>query len=63
MNLNVVNPTTTNRTLLSNSTACHVLGNIATMQFFYPGLNYAFTLYRTYIWQVVEQRWGTSQLP
>ena len=63
MNLNSINATSSNRNLLSNVTACQVLANIAAMQFYYPGLNYAFTLYRTYIWQLAERIYGSSSVP
>ncbi|CAF4828802.1 unnamed protein product [Rotaria sp. Silwood1] len=38
------------RRLLSNATACQLLANIATMQFFYGSNGYAYYYYDTYIW-------------
>jgi len=60
MNLNSATAQSSYRTLLSNVTACQVLANIATMQFYYPVTNYAYDLYNTYIWQPTTQTWTNS---
>lgn len=57
MNLNSNTTQSVNRTLLSNATACHILANIAAMQFYYPLINYAYYLYQTYIWTPTPQVW------
>jgi hypothetical protein len=44
------------RTLLSNATACQLLANIATMQFYYQANGFAFSHYYDDIWQR-EQVW------
>jgi hypothetical protein len=63
MNLNSATANSPNRTLLSNATACHILANIATMQFYYPVPNYAYYLYQTYIWeQTSTQIWNSSSI-
>jgi hypothetical protein len=62
MNLNSTTAQSTNRTLLSNVTACHVLANIAAMQFYYPVPNYAYYLYQTYIWSVATQGLTNSSI-
>lgn len=56
-----LNDTTTG--LLSNATACQVLANIATMQFFYPVTNYAFAIYKTYIWDILPSNWSGQVIP
>jgi len=60
-----LNPTTalTPTSLLSNVTACQVLANIAAMQFYYPGANYAYALYKTYIWDVLPSNWTGPAIP
>jgi hypothetical protein len=60
MNLNAQTAQSTNRTLLSNATACQVLGNIIAMQFYYDANNYAYNLYDTYIWDPVQPIWTAS---
>jgi hypothetical protein len=60
MNLNSVTDQSTNRTLLSNVTACQVLANIVAMQFYYPVTGYAYQLYQTYIWALTPQVWTAS---
>lgn len=59
-----LNSSITNSTpLLSNATACQVLANIAAMQFYYPVLNYAYDLYKTYIWDLLPNNWSGSTIP
>ncbi|CAF1345544.1 unnamed protein product [Adineta steineri] len=54
---------TTNRTLLSNATACQVLANIVAMQFYYPVNNYAYNLYQNYIWTPASSSvWSASEI-
>lgn len=60
MNLNSSIVQITTRTLLSNATACQVLGNIAAMQFYYGGLTYAYYNYENYIWDPQTPIWRTS---
>ncbi len=60
MNLNISTVQSSQRTLLSNATACQVLGNIIAMQFYYGGLNYAYSQYDTILWDPVQQLWSTS---
>lgn len=61
MNLNPSTVQSDNRTLLSNVTACQLLANIAVMQLYYPGSNYAYDLYKTYIWEPTSpQVWSSS---
>lgn len=62
MNLNSTTAQSSYRILLSNVTACQVLANIATMQFYYPVSNYAYDLYNTYIWAPTPQIWTTSSI-
>lgn len=51
MNLDLTTARANPRSLLSNATACQILGNIATMQL-YSGLGgQAYNIYDTYIWQ------------
>ena len=64
MNLNSATVQASTRTLLANVTACHILGNIAAMQFYYGLDGYAYDFYDTYIWQ--SQRspsvWSVSNI-
>lgn len=57
MNLNASSAQSTTRILLSNATACQVLGNIAAMQFYYGGDGYAYTDYDTVLWDPQIQIW------
>ncbi|CAF1347685.1 unnamed protein product [Rotaria magnacalcarata] len=60
MNLNAFTAQSSNRTLLSNGTACQILANIAAMQFFYPAINYAYGLYQSYIWAPTSSQVWTA---
>ncbi|CAF3900474.1 unnamed protein product [Rotaria sordida] len=62
MNLNSANTRSSTRTLLSNATACQILANIATMQFFYGSDGYAYDYYDNYIWnpQSTPTVWTTD---
>ncbi|CAF1194078.1 unnamed protein product [Rotaria sordida] len=63
MNLNSTTIQSSNRTLLSNGTACQVLANIVAMQFYYPENNYAYDLYQRYIWDPTSsQTWTPSSI-
>lgn len=51
----------TPRKLLSNVTACQVLGNIAAMQFYYAANDYAYQVYESQIWAPsTNNPWLTS---
>jgi hypothetical protein len=50
MNLNAGTAQSSTRTLLSNATACQVLGNIVAMQFYYGNTGYAYYYYYNDIW-------------
>jgi hypothetical protein len=60
MNLSPTTAQSSTRILLSNATACQVLGNIATMQFYYGGIGYAYNLYDSNIWDPQTQIWQIS---
>lgn len=57
MNLNSTVTQANSRSLLSNATACQVLGNIAAMQFYYGASGYAYYNYDTYIWDPETPVW------
>ena len=62
MNLNTTTAQSSTRILLSNATACQVLGNIIAMQFYYGRINYAYTHYESFIWDPVEPLWTVSNV-
>ncbi|CAF2430595.1 unnamed protein product [Rotaria sp. Silwood2] len=64
MNLGTTTIQSSTRTLLSNATACQILANIATMQFFYARNGYAYDYYDNYIWnpQTTPSVWTISSV-
>jgi hypothetical protein len=62
MNLNATIIHSSSRLLLSNATACQVLGNIITMQFYYGGINYAYDQYNSIIWNPLVPIWQLSDI-
>jgi hypothetical protein len=61
MNLNSTTTRSPPRTLLSNATACQILGNIAAMQFYYDGANYAYYYYDSNIWNPLQPIWTLAE--
>lgn len=57
MNLDATSAQSTTRRLLSNTTACQLLGNIAAMQLYYGAVGYAYYNYDTYLWDPLQQIW------
>lgn len=62
MNLNFANAQSTLRVLLSNTTACQLLANIAVMQLYYAGVNYAYYNYDTFLWDPPQQIWQVNSI-
>lgn len=59
MNVNLATAQAQNRTL-SNVTACHIVANIAAMQFYFPEEGYAYRLYETQIWEPASRIWSST---
>ncbi len=62
MNSNSTTAHSSSRVLLSNATACQVLGNIITMQFYYGAINYAYYQYNSIIWNPQDPIWQLSDI-
>lgn len=60
MNLSPTTAQSNTRVLLSNATACQLLGNIAAMQLYYEGVGYAYYNYQNEIWDPAQVTWQVS---
>ena len=62
MNLNSGTAQSNTRILLSNTTACQLLANIAVMQLYYEATGFAYNIYDTLLWDPPQQIWQVTSL-